>query len=153
MDEENKPVKQGSARFRPAADKLVIGACDCDNWKKLQILPDVHIRSVNPKRSSDRRANLDKLLEMVGSFSALDGAFKPKHSCPMKYGPMKGGGAKGSEIAEDGNSFQKVGLSNPVQTKNDICARREFQIVNMKVAEAAGGEIGQLHVVLGGAFS
>jgi hypothetical protein len=43
MVEKNEPVKQGSARFRPAPDKLVIGTGYCDNRKKLQILSDVHI--------------------------------------------------------------------------------------------------------------
>jgi hypothetical protein len=42
---------------------------------------------------------------MVGSFSAFNGAFKSKHGCPMKYGPMKRGGTKRLEIAEDGYSL------------------------------------------------
>ena len=38
MGEEHKTIEQGSAGFGPAADKLVIGATDGDNRKKLEIL-------------------------------------------------------------------------------------------------------------------
>ena len=92
MDEENESVKQGAARFWSPADKFVVGTTDGNNWKKLEILTDIHICSVDTKHPSDGRSDIDDLFEMVGPFCAPDGTVKPKAGLPMKYGPMKGGG-------------------------------------------------------------
>ena len=94
MDEENKSIKEGAARFWPTTDKLVVGTADSDYRKKLEILSDIHVCSVDTECSSEWRANVNDLFEMVGSFCALDGADKPKTGLPMKHGPMEGGGAE-----------------------------------------------------------
>ncbi len=90
MDEENESIEQGSAGFRPALDELVVGSADCDNRKKLEILSDVDIRSVDSEPSSDGWPGLDDLFELVRPFCTLDGACKSKVGLSVAYGSMKG---------------------------------------------------------------
>jgi hypothetical protein len=61
VNEKDKTIEQGTSSLGSAADKLVVGATDGDHRKKLEILSDVDIGSIDAKGSLDGGADLDDL--------------------------------------------------------------------------------------------